>query len=128
PLEMMLQTDIFFNFIEAYFDVFKGQDYTTLVQAYKLYKEYCDETGIERPMPRYKMREELRNYFEEFKDRGEVDGSPVRSLYQGFNADRFKEPSKKDEHAFKLVMDEKVSLLDDEFAECKAQLASPSGT
>jgi hypothetical protein len=68
-------------------------------------------------MPQYKMREELRNYFEEFKDRGEMDGSPVRSLYQGFNADRFKEPSKKDEHAFKLVMDEKKSLFDEEFAD-----------
>ena len=41
PLEMMLQTDVFFNFIEAHFDIFKGQDYTTLKQAYLLYKEYC---------------------------------------------------------------------------------------
>jgi hypothetical protein len=59
-----------------------------------MYKEYCGETGIERPMPQYKMREELRNYFDEFKDRGEMDGSPVRSLYLGFNADRFKETVK----------------------------------
>jgi hypothetical protein len=33
PLEMMLQTDIFFNFIEAYYDIFKSQNYTTLKQA-----------------------------------------------------------------------------------------------
>src|SRR3954462_5981272 len=59
PLEMMLQTDIFFNFIEAYFDIFKKQDNTTLKQAYTLYREYCDESGINRPMPQYKMREEL---------------------------------------------------------------------
>src|SRR4249919_480268 len=39
PLEMMLQTDVFFNFIEAYYDVFKSQNYTTLKQAYGLYKE-----------------------------------------------------------------------------------------
>jgi hypothetical protein len=38
------------------------------------------------------MREELRNYFEEFKDRVEIDGEPVRSLYQGFTADKFKAP------------------------------------
>jgi hypothetical protein len=25
PLEMMLQTDVFFNFIEAHYDVFKGR-------------------------------------------------------------------------------------------------------
>jgi phage/plasmid-associated DNA primase len=72
PLEMMFQTDIFFNFVEAYYDVFKNPAGITLKQAYALYKEYCGETGIERPMPQYKMREELRNYFEEFKDRGEA--------------------------------------------------------
>jgi energy-coupling factor transporter ATP-binding protein EcfA2 len=74
PLEMMLQTDVFFNFIEAYYDVFKEQNCITLKQAYSMYKEYCSENGIERPLPQYKMREELRNYFDEFKDRGEVEG------------------------------------------------------
>jgi energy-coupling factor transporter ATP-binding protein EcfA2 len=34
PLEMMLQTDIFFNYIEANYDIFKEQDSTTLKQAY----------------------------------------------------------------------------------------------
>jgi phage/plasmid-associated DNA primase len=71
PLEMMLQTDIFFNFIEAHFDMFKSTRlHATLKQAYLLYKEYCAESGIDRPMPKYKMREELRNYFKSFKDRG----------------------------------------------------------
>jgi energy-coupling factor transporter ATP-binding protein EcfA2 len=127
PLEMMLQTDVFFNFIEAYFDVFKAQNYTTLVQAYNLYKEYCHETGIEKPMPRYKMREELRNYFDEFKDRGEVDGTPVRSLYQGFTADKFKVP-KDDPTVFSLVMEEEDSLLDELLADCPAQYAKEDGT
>lgn len=128
PLEMMLQTDVFFNFIEAYYDVFKSQEGITLKQAYSMYKEYCAESGIERPMPQYKMREELRNYFEDFKDRGELDGQPVRSLYVGFNADKFKEPSKKNEKSFKLVLDQKVSLLDTEFSDCPAQVASKTGT
>jgi hypothetical protein len=46
PLEMMLQTDVFFNYIEANFDVFKAQDNTSLRQAYFLYKEFCSETGL----------------------------------------------------------------------------------
>ena len=33
PLEMMLQTDPFFNFIEYNFDVFKEQDGVSLTQA-----------------------------------------------------------------------------------------------
>jgi hypothetical protein len=126
PLEMMLQTDIFFNFIEAHYDVFKKQDYTTLKQAYLLYKEYCAESGIERPMPQYKMREELRNYFEEFKDRGEVDGESVRSLYKGFTADKFKMPMD-DKSVFSLVLEERVSLLDEFLASCPAQLARGDG-
>src|SRR4051812_8290113 len=126
PLEMMLQTDVFFNLIEAHYDVFKGQGYTTLKQAYLLYKEYCAESGIERPLPQYKMREELRNYFETFKDRAEIDGEPVRSLYQGFTADKFKSP-KEDKSVFSLVMEEKVSLLDDLLSEYPAQLARDDG-
>lgn len=124
PLEMMLQTDVFFNFIEAYYDLFKSQDYTTLKQAYSLYKEYCAESGIDRPLPQYKMREELRNYFDEFKDRGEVDGENVRSLYLGFNAEPFKMQKSDNETAFSLVMDETESLLDEVFADCPAQLAT----
>src|SRR3954468_11103573 len=127
PLEMMLQTDIFFNFIEAHFDVFKAQGYTTLKQAYALYKEYCAESGIERPMPQYKMREELRNYFEEFRDRGEIDGEPIRSLYTGFTADKFKAP-KDDPTVFSLVLEEKDSLLDEYLKDQPAQKASKSGT
>lgn len=127
PLEMMLQTDIFFNFIEAHFDLFKAQDSTTLKQAYALYKEFCEESGIERPLPQYKMREELRNYFEEFHDRGEIDGVKVRSLYQGFVANKFKAPAP-DSPTFSLVLEEETSLLDDLFGELPAQLAKDDGT
>ena len=120
PLEMMLQTDVFFNFIEANFDIFKMQDSTTLKQAYILYKEFCGDTGIERVLPQYKVREELRNYFDDFKDRGELEGVPVRSLYTGFNANKFKVPQK-EANAFSLVLESSTSLLDDILAEMPAQ-------
>ena len=130
PLEMMLQTDIFFNFIEAYYDVFKSQNYVTLKQAYGLYKEFCSDSGIERPLPQYKVREELRNYFDEFKDRGEVDEERVRSLYVGFNAEKFKVPKETDDDlpAFSLVMEETSSLLDDLLHSSPAQYANEDGT
>jgi hypothetical protein len=124
PFEMMLQTDVFFNFIEAYYDVFKKQDSTHLKQAYEWYKEFCLETGIERPIPMYKMREELRNYFEEFKDRERIDGEQVRSYYKGFNAEKFKQIVKDEEGvAFSLVMEDTESLLDEVLASYPAQLA-----
>ena len=130
PLEMMLQTDIFFNFIEAYYDVFKSQNYVTLKQAYGLYKEFCSDSGIERPLPQYKVREELRNYFDEFKDRGEVDEERVRSLYVGFNAEKFKVPKETDDDlpAFSLVLEETTSLLDALLSDSPAQYANEDGT
>jgi hypothetical protein len=128
PTEMMLQTDVVFNFIEAHFDVFKMQDGATLRQAYELYKEYCSNTGIERPIPQYKLREELRNYFDEFKDRAEVNGETVRSYYSGFSAEKFKVPTKRDETVFSLVIEDKVSLLDEVLLDCPAQTSSSAGT
>lgn len=127
PLEMMLQTDVFFNFIEANYDIFKSQDGTTLKQAYQLYKEFCADTGIERVQPQYKVREELRNYFTEFKDRAEVDGHTVRSYYSGFSAHPFKQPAK-EANTFSLVLDETTSIFDEEYEDLPAQYATEAGT
>ena len=127
PVEMMLQTDIFFNFIEANFDIFKQQDGVSLSQAYKLYKEYCSETGIEKPLPQYRVRTELKNYFEEFKDRVDIGAETFRSYYSGFNANKFKTPIK-NEVTFSLVLDEDESLLDEMLGELPAQLATSEGT
>jgi energy-coupling factor transporter ATP-binding protein EcfA2 len=113
PVEMMLQTDVFFNFIEYYFDVFKDQDGATLKQAYTFYKEFCAETGVERMLPQYKVREELRNYFDNFQDRVTIGGVLYRSYYSGFNANKFKAPVSDDAKAFSLVVDENKSLFDD---------------
>lgn len=126
--EMMLQTDIFFNYIEAYYDVFKSQDGVTLVQAYELYKQFCSDSGVEYQMPKYKLRDELRNYFEEFHDRFDMpDGTRVRSWYAGFNAERFKKRENNDK-PFSLVLDETESLFDREFASIPAQYAKDDGT
>lgn len=84
PLEMMLQTDVFYNYVEYYYDIFKAQDGVTLKQAYELYKEFGQETGLDKLLPQYKFREELRNYFEHFDDRATVGGAQVRSYYSGF--------------------------------------------
>lgn len=127
PLEMMLQTDVFFNFIESNYDVFKEQDGATLKQAYELYKEYCSNTGIDKPIAQYKVREELRNYFDDFKDRVTIDGIIYRSYYSGFTARPFKAPSKKDT-SFSLVMDERESIFDDEYKDYLAQYANEDGT
>lgn len=127
PTEMQLQTDVVYNFIEYFYDVFKMQNGVTLKHAFELYKEYCGNTGIEKPLPQYKLREELRNYFDDFKDRAEVDGELLRSYYSGFNVNRFKQPASTD-HVFSLVLDDKTSLLDTILAESAAQYSKDDGT
>ena len=129
PVEMMLQTDVFYNFIEAYYDIFSEQDGATLQQAYKLYKEFVEETNVPYKLAQYKFREELRNYFEEFIDRHEMpDGTRVRSYFRVFKADRFKVQTVKDEMAFSLVLDTDESIFDKEMAKQPAQYATKAGT
>lgn len=120
PLEMMLQTDPFFNFIEYNFDVFKEQDGVSLTQAFTMYKEYCEDARIDRPLNRQKFQFELRNYFDDFKDRAEVDGHQVRNYYSGFSANKFKAPAK-DSPAFSLVIEDDISLLDEVLGGMPAQ-------
>lgn len=123
PLEMMLQTDVFFNYVEFYYDVFEQEDGVTLKRAYSMYKEYCLETGIDKVLPQYKFREELRNYFDSFKDRATVDGVMVRSYYSGFKSSPQLEP----ERPYSIQLSEQPSLLDELLTDCPAQYAKSSG-
>ena len=128
PVEMILQTDVFYNFIESAYYTFKKQDGTSLVQAYELYKAYCDEALVDFKLPKYKFREELKNYFRLFHDRIRVDGTLVRSYYSEFLDSKFSSESKKAEPMFSLVMDHQESELDDILKNCSAQYASISET
>ena len=89
PLSMILQTDVFYNYVESCYDVFKSQDGCTLTQAYSLYKEYCDEALVEYKLAKYKFREELKNYFNIFEDVTRIDDKQVRSYYSGFQYEKF---------------------------------------
>jgi len=128
PLEMMLQTDVFFNFVEAHYDVFKAQDGVSLKQAYSLYKQYCADTGVEFVLPQYRLRDELRNYFSEFHERTTIDGQTLHSYYSGFTAQAFKMPVPNDKEVFSLVIDETTSIFDLEYADQPAQYAKEDGT
>jgi hypothetical protein len=126
PIQMMLQTDVFFNFIEYHYDLFREQNGVTLQQAFELYKVWADDSELSFKMPRMKLREELKNYFKEFEERAIVDGVRVRSWFSEFNADKFKVP-KAEPKVFSLVMDETESLIDPIYADCPAQYSNRSG-
>lgn len=123
PVEMMLQTDVFYNYIEANFDLFKAQNGVTLNQAYELYKVYTDEALIDYKVAKHRFREELKNYFERFLERAEVDGIRVRSWYDGFKTDKFTMHIE-DEEAFSLVLDHDTSIFDEMCKDQPAQYAN----
>lgn len=131
PTEMMLQTDVFYNYVESCFDVFKNEDGVTLKRAWTLYKEFCAETGIERMMPQYKLREELKNYFEHFEERAKLDGVNVRSYYSGFKMLQTMMPTTelplKPEGIYQIVLVEQPSVFDDIYPGAPAQYANEDG-
>lgn len=127
PVDMMFQTDVFFNFVDAYSDIFMEQEGVTLQQAFSMYKEYCDDGLIDHRLPKYKFREELKSYFQNFEERAQKDGKRIRSYYSGFiSGTESKGKDTKKESWLKLDCTE--SLLDKELGECPAQYASDKGT
>lgn len=96
PLDMTYKTDEFFNFVESYYLIFKNEDEVTLTQAYSMYKEYCNDSRVEHILPRYKFREELKDYFKEFHERLNTRDDRRRSVYQGFLSYKFEQRDKED--------------------------------
>jgi energy-coupling factor transporter ATP-binding protein EcfA2 len=131
PVEMMLQTDVFYNFVESYFDVFKREDGVSLKRAWTLYKEYCEETGIDKPLPQYKLREELKNYFYGFEERMKIDGEIVRSYFRGFKHLTPNPPTaeipNKPSGVYTIDLTATSSLIDDLYSNQTAQYANADG-
>ena len=131
--EMQYKTDVFFNFVDSNFFEFKREDYVTLKQAYAMYKEYCQETSLTYVMPMYQFREELKNYFSDFKKDYYVDDKHLRSCYVGFLASKieYKEGEEFEEMLPVndwLQMTTESSLFDIFARDYPAQYASDSGT
>ena len=130
PVGMQYKSDPFFNFIEHFFDIFAHEEGITLSQAYDLYKNYSDESGATKKLPRYIVREELKNYFAEFHERYDDGIVRARSYYKGFAKNRFTIDNtiKQPEPTYTLDMEHDVSLLDGCLSGLPAQLAKSDGS
>lgn len=129
PLRMLEGTNDFYNFVLDSWDIFHENDETTLKAAWELYRAYCDEAKVQYPYPRRVFREELKNYFEEFYERGITDeGVRVRSWYK-----KFKPPMNDDDEkpstdkSSWLIFDGDGSVFNNACADCKAQYANKHG-
>lgn len=136
PINMMFQTDVFFNFVEGCYDQFAECEGVTLTRAYEMYKTYCDESLVEYKLAKYKFREELKNYFAKFHEIARVDGKQVRSYYEGFMKDKFNSLSEKSKineagEADKgwLILDtDGYNVFNEECRDCMAQYATEKET
>jgi len=127
PHDMMIRTDIFYNFLIASFDMLKKRDGITLKEAWGLYKEYCNEAGFERKMNMHRFRDELRNYFDEFHEKYRHEGIELRSLFRGFKTQKLVYMSVPEPDRVSVVLEETTSLIDTLLAEMPAQYASEDG-
>ena len=127
PVAMLGASNDFYNFVIDSYHVFKKEDGTTLKAAWEMYKTYCDEAKITFPFSKRIFKEELKNYFRDYKDRFNLDdGSRVRSYYSGFRTEKFEEKTvnKQEEKVQLIQFDSKKSIFDKECADCLAQYAT----
>lgn len=129
PTSMMEKTDIFFNFVEEAYWSFKEEDGVSLKRAWEMYKEFADESRLKYSMPKYRFKDELRNYFSEFVSDGhDKSGNHIRNYYQGFLAwkvDGSDPSAEKGASAdIWLKLDQETSIFDAEMASQPAQYAT----
>lgn len=130
PVAMLGASNDFYNFIIDSYHVFKKEDGTTLKASWEMYKTYCDEAKVPFPFSQRIFKEELKNYFRDYKERFNLDdGTRVRSYYIGFRTEKFEEQtiSEKEKPEQKLIeFKAQPSVFDKECADCPAQYATSS--
>lgn len=133
PVTMLGASNDFYNYvIDSYF-VFKKEDGVTLKAAWEMYKTYCDEAKVGFPYSQRIFKEELKNYFRDYKERFNCeDGSRVRSYYIGFRTEKFEEKSVEEEPVptkpILIQFDSTDSIFDKDYADCPAQYAGENET
>ena len=132
PVTMLGASNDFYNFIIDSYHVFKKEDGTTLKASWEMYKTYCDEAKVTFPFSQRIFKEELKNYFRDYKERFNLDdGTRVRSYYIGFRTEKFEDKTltEQDEPEHKPIeFLKQKSVFDRECADCPAQYASAKET
>lgn len=131
PVNMLGASNDFYNFILDSYYIYSKDNSTTLKASWEMYKNYCVDSNVPYPFSQRVFKEELKNYFDDFKERDAVDGIRVRNVYLGFKKDIFlnnkekEDDIKEDREIYSInFRDDIPSIFDNELCECKAQLAN----
>ena len=139
PTNMFGASNDFYNFVIDQYEHFKENDGTTLAEAWPRYNTYCQNAKVPYPLSQRAFKEELKNYFKDFKERVYEGGTRSWNKYYGFKVDKFdvtsaennpddisseSETEEKGEDLDEtgwLVFSEQPSLFDTQFADYPAQ-------
>ena len=137
PEDMLSKTSPFHNFVKDNF--VQLREGISLANAYKYYTDYCEETKLKSTMSRYKFRDSLKLYFDEYTN--EIDGGG-KAFFSGFKYEKiglkrpetYKKPeekkseSKEDPLFSWLKFNETKSLFDEVYADMPAQYSKSDGS
>ena len=128
PVAMLGASNDFYNFVLDSYYIFQKDDSVTLKSAWEMYKTYCDEAKVNYPLSLRVFKEELKNYFREYKERTATeDGNRVRNYYYGFRKEKFEKNGNNvcvanNNSWLDLSMND--SVFDDICKDCPAQYAN----
>lgn len=131
PVSMLGASNDFYNFVLDSYFTFKEQEDVPLKSAWELYKTYCDEANVPYPFSKRIFKEELKNYFRDYKDRYTKNDTRMRSVYIGFRADKFEDEEKEEIQTPKIKLIEfnsTESIFDKDCGKYPAQYATSKGT
>ena len=138
PKAMMTVTNSFYNFMQELYAAMDGKDGICMKDAWYMYKGYCEEANVYKPLPRNKFKEEICLYFHEYYERYYTeDGTRVRGylkdikvgMLNGEEGSTEEAPAKKTEGSKWLdFSDHTTSVFDEDCALCPAQYATTNET
>lgn len=134
PISMMGASNDFYNFVLDCYHVFKEDNGVTLKCAWEMYKTHCDEAKVPYPFSKRIFKEELKNYFKDYKERYRLeDDTRVRSYYIDFKTDSFEDEYRESKPIVEvkepgIQFNSTESIFDKECCMYPAQYATHKGT
>ena len=135
PMSMLDASNDFYNYIVEEYDKIRKVDGIALSAAWEDYKKYCDDAKVPYPYTRRVFKEEMKNYFKEFKNRYTFEGTTYTAYYIGFLSSKIGILEPEEPEAPKIFsspkswidLEKTVSLFDEVFKDCPAQYANSKG-
>lgn len=134
PINMLGASNDFYNFVLDSYYIFKKENGTTLKAAWEMYKTYCEEAKVNYPLSQRPFKEELKNYFRDFKAQATLeDGTQVKNYFGRFRTDKFEEQTydekpEVEEKKTLIEFSSTDSIFDKVCADCPAQYATSKET